>query len=148
MTASIHAEVTQKRWGSMRTVFGSRSVSRTSRRLKESDISKWFKEASTNLSFRHHVQVSKVVTEVKHRQKGDRTIQLCNRLHVVHTAGEEDTAAALVGDTLQLYKIMLGGMQAAFCFPIPLEGDGGPPGSDGMHVPCDGLTALMLGIGG
>ena len=37
---------------------------------------------------------------------------------------------------------MLDGMQAAFYFPIPFEADGGPPGSDGMHVPCNGLTQL------
>ena len=33
-------------------------------------------------------------------------------------------------------------MQVAFCFPIPLEGNGGPPGNDEPHVPCDGLTPV------
>ena len=45
-----HEEVSQKRWGAMRTVFGPRAIPRTSRRLEESDISKWYKEASTSLS--------------------------------------------------------------------------------------------------
>lgn len=128
----------------MRDAFGARALPRTSRRLRESDISKWFKEASANLSFRHTVQVAKVVTEVKNRQKGDRTFTLGNGLQVVHTAGEEDASAALVGHTLQCYKIMLDGMQAAFCFPIPLEADGGPPGSDGMHVRSERLHSRRI----
>ena len=86
--------------------------------------------------------MSKVVTEVKSRQKGDRTFTLGNGLQVVQTAGEEDAAGALMGHTLQNYKILLDGMQAAFCFPIPLEADGVPPGSDGMHVPCNGLAPV------
>ena len=60
----------------------------------------------------------------------------------MQTAGEDDTSAALVGHTLESYKIMLDGMQAAFCFQIPLEENGGTPGSDGLHVPCDGLTPV------
>ena len=135
-----HAEVTQKRWGAMRTV----SIPRTSRHLKESDISKVVQggKCQPKVLFRHTVQVAKVTTEVKNRQKGDRTFTLGNGLQVVQTAGEDDTSASLVGHTFQSYKIMLDRMQAAICFQIPLEGDGGPPGSDGLHVPCDGLTPV------
>ena len=135
-----HEEVSQKRWGAMRTVFGPRAIPRTSRRLKESDISKWYKEASASLSFRHTVQVAKVTTEVKNRQKGNRTFTLGNGLQVVQTAGEDDTSAALVSQTLQSYKIMLDGMQAAFCFPISLEENGGP-----VHPETTGCTCHAMG---
>ena len=37
--------------------------------------------------------------------------------------------------------MMLNGMAAAFCFEIPFEAHGGPPGTDGMHIPSNSLLA-------